>query len=116
MEFLIIKVLVINILVNGKEIFQMVKEYNNGSQEQDIKDRLSMVENKGLENTLIHKDLFMKGDLMIIILMEKEFSNGEMEDFMKVIGNMEECMDMEYIYGQMVTDIKDIILTGRKMV
>lgn len=110
------KVLVINILVNGKEMFQMVKESNNGNLEQDMKDKSLMVENKDLVSILIHKDLFMKADSTIITLMEKVFLNGEMEDFMKEIGNMEECMDMEYISGQTVTDIRDIILMERKTV
>ena len=75
-----------------------------------------MVESKELENILTQKDVFMKVDLMIIILMVKEYLNGEMEEFIKVIGSMEECMDMEFIFGLMETVMKVIIMKARKMV
>lgn len=94
----------------------MVKVCKSGNREQDMREKSLMVESKELENILTQKDVFMKVDLMIIILMVKEYLNGEMEEFIKVIGSMEECMDMEFIFGLMETVMKVIIMKARKMV
>ena len=47
---------------------------------------------------------------------EREYSNGEMEEFMKETGNMARCMDMGSIFGLMEIVTKVITMKGERMV
>lgn len=99
----------ISIQGSGREMYQTGKESKNGSQEHDMKGRLSTGENRGLGSILIPKGVYTKGILTITISTGRASSNGGMGECTKGIGRMVKCMGTGYTCGQTETDTKGIM-------
>ena len=61
------------------------------------------------EPTIFHKVKFIKGNGIMVKLRVLEYVSGQMEDIMKVIGQIIKKMDMGYSDGQMEDSIMEII-------
>jgi len=102
--------MVLNIMVNGTKINNMVMVSKHGQIPQNMKVIIKWVKKmvRVISYGVIHHHI--KDNSMIIIFMGVEFINGLMKDNMMENGKIIKCMVEVYFYGMMVEDMRENIL------
>lgn len=68
-------------------INNQVRELKHGLMVLDMKENIKKVEKKVTEHYILLMDLNIQGFLPIMKFMDMEFMNGQMEEYIKEIGN-----------------------------
>ena len=91
----------------GKKISSMGMGKKYGLMVHSLKAIILMVKNKGKERLLGQMEVHIKEIFMKIIFMEEVYIAGLMAECIMGLGNVIKCMDMVYLLGQMVENMKE---------